>query len=350
VRDWDPTPASARGVGSAFLITLRDRDDSSGIIATVQNYVEGRSVTLMLPLRPVTSALVSFWRRGQRTERAGYVVGALLLASGLIHLALLIIGDGSWRGPLSLRKPTTFGLSFGLTLMTIVWIAAFLRLSNRARAILLGAFTVASALETALVTLQAWRGVPSHFNMETVLDALIARTLAAGGIVLVAVIVVLTIAAFRPNPPTPISMRIAIRIGFVALVVAVVVGALMIVKGMTFVFAGNPQAAYTTGGALKPIHAVTMHAILVLPALAWLLSFVNWTEQRRLVVVLVAAAGYVILAAAVAVGNIGGLELSHVPAATVALVGVGSLLLLATGVLAISAVARTPITKGLQHP
>jgi hypothetical protein len=303
----------------------------------------------MFPVRSVTNALVSFWSRGHRTERAAYVVGALLLVSGLIHLAILLIGGGSWRGPLSLRKPTTFGLSFSLTLTTIVWVASFLRLSDRARAMLLGAFTVACTLETALVTLQAWRGVPSHFNMETVLDALIARTLAAGGIVLVAIIVVLTLAAFRTNPTVPISLRIAIQIGFVALVGAVVVGAQMIAKGMTFVFAGNPQAAYATGGALKPTHALTMHAILVLPALAWLLSFADCSEHRRLGMVLMAAAGYVVLAGVVAVGNFIGLELHKVPVATAVLFVVGALLLLAPGILTLSAVASRPMANGVQH-
>jgi hypothetical protein len=304
----------------------------------------------MFPLRSVTSALASFWSRAQRTERAAYVVGALLLASGLIHLTILIIGDGSWRGPLSLRKPTSFGLSFGLTLITIAWVASFLRLSDRERVMLLGAFAVACALETALVTLQAWRGVPSHFNVETTFDTSVARTLAAGGFVLVAVIVALTLAAFRTSRTIPISLRIAIQIGFVALVGAVVVGALMIARGMMLVFAGDPKAAYATGGALKPAHAVTMHAILVLPALAWLLSFVNWTEQRRLVVVLVAAAGYAVLAGVVVVVNFIGLELSQLPAATVALIGVGALLLGATAIVALSAAARAPITKGIQHP
>ena len=250
-----------------------------------------------------TTALMSFWSRGRRTERAAYIVGALLLASGLIHVMILITGGGSWQGPLSLRKPTTFGLSFSLTLITIVWVASFLRLSDRVRAALLGAFTVACTLETALVTLQAWRGVPSHFNVETAFDAFVGRTLAAGGLVLVAVIAVLTLAAFRTNPTTPISMRIAIRIGFVALVGAVVTGALMIARGMMLVFAGNPQAAYATGGAFKPTHAVTMHAILVLPALAWVLSLVNWPERRRVAVVLVAATAYIVLAGAVAIGN-----------------------------------------------
>jgi hypothetical protein len=254
----------------------------------------------------------SFWSRAGRIERAAYVVGALLLASGLIHLTILTIGNGSWRGPLSLRKPATFGLSFGLTLITITWVASFLRLSSRARGVLLGAFTAASALETALVTLQAWRGVPSHFNIETAFDASVARALAAGGFVLVAVIVALTLAAFRTEPSVPISMRVAIRFGFVTLVGAVVVGALMIANGMRLVFAGDPQTAYMTGGTLKPIHAVTMHAILVLPALAWLLSFAHWTERRRLAVVVVASAGYALLAAVVAVGVFVGFEFSDV--------------------------------------
>ena len=36
-------------------------------------------------------------------------------------------------GPLSLRKPTTFGLSFGLTLITIAWVLSFLELRDRTR-------------------------------------------------------------------------------------------------------------------------------------------------------------------------------------------------------------------------
>src|SRR5437763_10905013 len=92
----------------------------------------------MVPLRSIGGSPWLFWRRGQRVERAGYLVGALLLASGLIHLATLAIGGGSWEGPLSLRKAVTFGLSFGLTLITIVWVASFVRLGDRVRAALIG--------------------------------------------------------------------------------------------------------------------------------------------------------------------------------------------------------------------
>ena len=303
----------------------------------------------MVPLRSIADALGSFWRRGRKVERAGYVVGILLLLSGLIHLGILLIGGGSLEGPLSLRKPTTFGLSFGLTLITIVWVASLLRIGDRWRAALLGAFTIASALETLLVSLQAWRGVPSHFNVETPFDALVTRGLAAGGVALIAIIAALTLAAFRADPMVPLSLRAAIRIGFVILFTSLIVGGLMIAKGMQLVFAGNPQAAYATGGIFKPTHAVTMHAILVLPLVAWLLSFVNWTERRRLRIVLLGATGYVVVAGAVAVENVVGLAPSAAPFAAIALPLLGALALVAAGLLTLGGVARTFTPDGIHH-
>ena len=240
----------------------------------------------------------------KRIEQVGYLTGVLLLASGLLHLAILLTSGSSWEGPLSWRKPMTFGLSFGLTLITIVWVASFMRLRARTRTIVLGAFTAAAALETALITMQTWRGVPSHFNVETPFDAWVTRGLAGGGVALVILVVTLTIAAFRaPIDPLP-GMKVAIRTGFLILCGAMATGAIMIARGMMLVFEGDAAAAYTTGGALKPTHAVTMHAILVLPALAWLLSRTSWSEERQRKYIRVASAGYALLAVIVAVANI----------------------------------------------
>ncbi len=130
-------------------------------------------------------------------ERVAYAVGGLLVVSGLIHLVILIIGGGTWEGPLSLRKPATFGLSFGLTLINVTLIASFVPLTARWRTRLIGIFSAACVVETALVSLQAWRGVPSHFNVETPFDAAIAQSLAVGGFTIVAIIVALTVAALR---------------------------------------------------------------------------------------------------------------------------------------------------------
>ncbi len=303
----------------------------------------------MSPRETILASLRSFWTRGRHIERIGYLVGLLLLTSGIVHLGILSLGGGSWEGPLSFRKPAVFGLSFGLTLITIVWTASFLPLAERTRVALLSIFTGACILETALVSLQAWRGVPSHFNVETAFDGHIARALAAGGFALVAVIVGLTITAFRRNPAVPISLRIALQIGFVVLCGAMAVGATMIVRGMMLVFAGEPARAYATGGALKPTHAVTMHAILVLPALAWLLSFADWSEQRRRRVVLMASAAYVVLVAVVAVGNIAGVEGGQLPSPANGLAGLAVLSVVACGAWALVGVARAPASHGIEH-
>ena len=73
---------------------------------------------------------------------------------------------------------------------------------------------------------------------------------------------------------------------------------------MRQVFAGHPAVAYATGGALKPTHAITMHGILVLPALARLLALTGWNEARRVRVVRQAATAYVLLALTVAAVNV----------------------------------------------
>ena len=145
-----------------------------------------------------------------------------------------------------MRKPMTFGFSFGLTLINVTLIASFVSLPDRTRALLLGVFTAACVLETFLVSMQAWRGVPSHFNLETPFDGAVAQTLAVGGFALVAVIVALTVFAFRSRTPLPPGFLLAIRAGFVALVGAQLVGGVMIATGVPLAvarqlaFAGVP--------------------------------------------------------------------------------------------------------------
>jgi hypothetical protein len=242
--------------------------------------------------------------RARRAERVAYLTAGALFASGAAAAAVLLVSGGSWAGPASLRKAATFGLSFGITLVTISWVSSWLPLGRRLRTALVGAFTAACVFETVLVSIQAWRGVPSHFNLETPFDAMVARGLAAGGATLVVLIAAFGACAFRRAPAAPPSMRLAIRVGFVSLFASLAAGGVMIATGMRLVLSGDPARAYAAGGWLKPTHAVTMHGILVLPALAWMLTFVEWPERRRYAVVAAAAIGYVTLAAAVAAVNV----------------------------------------------
>ncbi|TMR95496.1 hypothetical protein [Nonomuraea basaltis] len=240
-------------------------------------------------------------------NRLWYVFGALLMLAGLLHLGVFVMDGGPWEGPVSWRKPFTFGVSFGLSILTLTWVSQFVRL--RARHLWVGAFAAASTLEVALITLQAWRGVPSHFNMETAVDTAIARALAAGGGVLVAIAIVMTVAAFRGDPELAPSMRLAVRAGFATLLAAMVFGAIMIARGVIEVVTGNQQLAYTVATTLKPAYAVFMHGVLLLPALAWLLARALPSEDLRLRLARLATWTYIAFATAVSALALAGVTL-----------------------------------------
>lgn len=239
-------------------------------------------------------------------QRFLYFTGALLVAAGLVHLGVFLVDGGPWGGPVSWRKPVTFGLSFGLTALAVAWIAGFLDLGRRAGWVLLGGLAGASALEVAWVTLQAWRDVPAHFAEDAVGEALFIAagvSIAAVSAVLVAV----TVLAFR-RPIAPAGMALAIRVGLMLLLVGQGLGGAIIANGEAI---DRPPtdvdlAVFGAAGAMKVPHAVAMHAVQVLPLLAWLLASTTMPERRRFQVVVAGALGYGALVAASAAQTFAG--------------------------------------------
>lgn len=214
-------------------------------------------------------------------ERVAHLVGAALMLSGVVHFGVFLVDGGPWEGPVSWRKPTTFGLSFGLTLITVAWVAGYLVMSPRARAWLLGIFTADCVLEVAGITVQAWRRVPSHFNTETPVSRAIAMSLAFGGAVLIVVLVSFAALALRGRIRGPSDLRLALRAGWALLLLTLATGAAMIAKGTILYRTVSPERAYESAGSLKPVHGVALHAILVLPLLAVTLEAAGWPEPRR---------------------------------------------------------------------
>ncbi|MFF4396073.1 hypothetical protein [Streptomyces sp. NPDC001480] len=214
-------------------------------------------------------------------ERLCHATGVLLVLSGLAHLLVFAVDGGPWEGPVSWRKPVTFGLSFGVTLIAVTWVTSYLRVGPRLRTGLLVVFAADCVVEVGGITLQAWRRVPSHLNMQTPFDTAVSMTLAAGGGVLVALLTVFAVVSFRHRPSGPAGMPLAVRSGFAILLVALASGTAMIARGVVLTRTGHQEAAYHSTAPLKPLHGVSLHAVLVLPALAWLLSRTSWSERDR---------------------------------------------------------------------
>jgi hypothetical protein len=221
----------------------------------------------------------------QPYQRLGYACGALLILSGVVHVFVYLVDGGAWHGPLSWRKPIVFGLSFGITVVTLTWFLTFLRLRRVTGWALAGVLGTASVAEVFLISLQKWRGVESHFNENTAFDETVF-TLMGQVIALVALVtVVMTVRSFFRQDAPP-SLAWAIRTGLVLMIVGQAVGVQMVAARSN---------TYGAAGALKVPHAVTLHAVQVLPALALLLVLVDVSERRRVRIVALAALGYLAL-------------------------------------------------------
>jgi hypothetical protein len=239
------------------------------------------------------ASLAGAWRQARPAQRFAYLVGGTLILVGLAHLAAWLVLGGAWQGPVSFRKPTTFGISFGLTTSTLAWITGRLRISDSTRWLLLGPLAAADTYEVAWVAVQRWRGVASHFNFATPLDTALFLTGAAAIAVTVTVIAAVTMLAFTRLRAAP-SMVVAVRAGLLVLLVAQGVGGWMIGHGVGPASDGVTSGLTTFGaaGVMKAPHAVAMHAIQVLAGLAWLLGFAALPERRRLGLVWAATTGY----------------------------------------------------------
>src|SRR6266540_2673361 len=194
------------------------------------------------------ASLLGDWQQARPAQRFAYLVGGALILVGLAHLVAWLAVGGAWQGPVSFRKPTTFGISFGLTTITLAWVTGHLRISDRTRWLLLGPLAAADTTEVAWVSTQRWRGVASHFNFATTLDTSLFLLGAAAIAVTVTAILALTVLAFTAMRAAP-SMALAVRVGLLILLVAQGVGGWMIGHGVGPASDGVTQGLTTFGAA-----------------------------------------------------------------------------------------------------
>ncbi len=244
------------------------------------------------------------WRHAQPAQRSAVLVGAALVAVGLVHGVLWLVLGGSAQGPLSWRKPTTFGISFGVTTITLAWVSPYLALPRRWVSGSVLAVAAANTYEVAWVSLQHARGVASHFNDSTALDGALFLVAGVAIGVTFAVIALYTVCSFtRLRQTASASLALGLRVGLIVLLVSMAAGAWMIVRGMAFQLEPTQVAGE---GSIKSLHAVGMHGVQVVGILGWVLSSVAMAEVARLRLVAAAAVGYVLLTVTVGVLTLAG--------------------------------------------
>lgn len=220
--------------------------------------------------------------------------GVILVASGLVHVVVWGVLGGPWEGPVTWRKPILFGISGGLTSLSLGW--AWAQLPWRRGDLWLARLTAwALAIEVALIDLQRWRGVASHFNRATPLDSWLYDVM--GGLILLVTLVILdlTVRFFWQRTMLPADMLLAARAGLVLLAVSCLLGIWASVYGDTQVARGLAPEIYGAAGVVKFPHGVVIHAIQGLPFIAWAARRVGLGDRTRMILVAAATAASALL-------------------------------------------------------
>jgi hypothetical protein len=150
-------------------------------------------------------------------------------------------------------------------------------------------------------------------------------------------VVAFAVRAYRRFDGAP-SMRLAVRVGLAVLVLSQLFGATLVANAQRI---GQPPTAtdlsiFGAAGQLKVPHAVTLHALQVLPLLAWLLTRTRWPEPTRVRIVAVAAAGYAGLVAVSALQAFSGLAPTRLTVVSGALLLASVLALASAGLATLS--------------
>ena len=238
--------------------------------------------------------------------------GVLMLAALAASLAAMAVDPTQLLGAPRWLKPAKFAISSAFYVFTLAWIFTWLPERRRLTAIVGWISAVVIAIEVGIIDLQAARGVTSHYNVGTALDAALFGTMGIGILIAWFAAIVLTVSLFRHRFADE-ALGWALRLGLLLTVIGQATGGFMTMPTQAQLAAAKIQritvaGAHTVGapdggpglpitgwsrehGDIRVAHFVGMHAVQVLPAIALLLApFASAIPRRR--AVLLAAAVY----------------------------------------------------------
>jgi hypothetical protein len=263
-----------------------------------------KSLTLSTtPLRSASPALTS--------------TAALMLIALAVSLAGLWLDPRVVAGTPAWLKPAKFAASTAIYALTLAWVFTYLPAWPTMRRRVGLTTAIVLVLEVAIIDIQAWRGTMSHFNVSTPLDLALWATMGLGIALQTLTSVAAAVAVWRETF-TDRALGWAVRIGLSLTIIGASSGGLMTSPTRTQLADArvthrmNVAGAHTVGapdggpglpavgwsrrhGDLRVPHFVGLHAVQVLPLIAFLLGTRRWPEAARVRLVLTAGASYTAL-------------------------------------------------------
>ncbi len=205
--------------------------------------------------------------------------GLLFLVMGLLMPVLMLIDGRQVLGLDPWVKPMKFDLSTVVYLWTLGWLFDYLQ-DRYPRSVkwMTWMVIVFMLLEIACVKMQAARGVSSHFNNQTSFDGMVFSFMGIVIFLNTAVMVYAWVLFLRFSPAIAPAYLMGIRIGFFVFLLGCLAGIVMAAQnghsvGVTDGGPGLPFLNWSmTGGDLRPIHFLGLHALQLFPLVGYYFS------------------------------------------------------------------------------
>jgi hypothetical protein len=282
------------------------------------------------------------------------LLGAVLTTAGLLLDTRQLMGEPLWL------KPTKFYVSLAIYDVTLLYFFSFLPERRRFVRAVGAVLSACGALEMVAITIQAARGVRSHFNIATPFDNVVFAAMGIAIMVLWVTMMVLAVVLVRTkleDRPFASALRVGLLVGVVGAGLGFVMTSPRAEQIASMKAGQKPMEAgshslggkdggpglplvgwSTTVGDMRPAHFFGLHGMQVLPLLAAVLARRRGrSEARRLALVRAAGVAYLGLTVALALQALRGLPIIRWDAAGVASV---ALVILASLVTFAASLAR----------
>ena len=256
-----------------------------------------------------------FWRTNAPLTFTGLLMlPALAIAIGGLLIDPRVITDApAWL------KPAKFAVSIAIYVFTLAWAFTLIPGWRKTRSVVGWATAVAMVLEFAIIAFQAYRGTTSHFNFSTPLNAVLFVIMGVAIVAQTFISIAVAVAFWRQRFEDP-AMGWALRLGMIITIVGALSAGFMThptpaqLAG-AYTGRGMPiMGAHTVGatdggpgllgtgwstehGDLRIPHFLGLHALQVLPLIAFVMRRRRLSSDTRVRLTLTAAGSYFTLVA-----------------------------------------------------
>lgn len=214
-------------------------------------------------------------------------------------------------------KPAKFAVSIAIYTLTLAWIFSLIPEWQRTRRIIGWTTAVVMVLEMAIISLQAFRGTTSHFNIATPFDGVLFGIMGAAILLQTLSTISVAVALWR-HRFGDVALGWALRLGMTITIIGALTGGMMTRPTRQQLDAANAGATMTVVGAhtvgapdggpglpgtgwstshgdLRIPHFLGLHALQILPFVALVLGRLRTRELVRTRLTVVAASSYLAL-------------------------------------------------------